>query len=112
MKRLISVFAVAAIVVAAAAPAAWSQDRTVGEKVDDATITASVKTKLTADKMKNAVKVNVDTKDGVVSLKGTVPTAEAKAEAERLARGTKGVKDVVVTDLKVEGESPSASPRK
>jgi hyperosmotically inducible protein len=111
MKRLLSVIAIAAIVVGAAAPAAWAQDRSVGEKVDDAKITAAVKAKLTADKMKNAVKVNVDTKDGIVSLKGTVATAEAKAEAERLARDTNGVKDVVVTDLKVEG-SPSASPRK
>ena len=110
MKRLISLFAVAVMVVATVAPSAWAQS-SVGDKVDDAMITTAVKAKLTTDRLKNAVKVNVDTKDGVVTLKGTVSTEEQRVEAERLARDTKGVKDVVTTDLKVDG-SPAASPRK
>jgi len=51
-----------------------------------------VKTKLTTDRVKNLVSVNVDTKDGVVHLKGTVPNEQA--EAERLAKDTDGVVSV------------------
>jgi hyperosmotically inducible protein len=114
MKRLLTGFACAAIILSVVAPAAWAQDRSAGDRVDDAMITSTVKTKLTADRPKSAVKVDVDTKDGVVTLTGTVSTEEQKAEAERLARNTKGVKDVISTGLKVEGAgtSPSASPRK
>jgi hyperosmotically inducible protein len=61
---------------------------------EDTMITTKVKTKLTADRVKNLVSVNVETKDGVVHLKGTVPDAQAKAEAERLAKDTDGVVSV------------------
>lgn len=43
-----------------------------GQRVDDATITAAVKAKLTADRPKNLVNVDVDTKQGVVHLQGIV----------------------------------------
>ena len=39
--------------------------------------------------------IDVDTNDGVVTLKGTVDTAEQKQQAEQIARGTEGVKRVV-----------------
>ena len=61
---------------------------------EDAMITTKVKTKLTADRVKNLVSVHVDTKDGVVHLKGTVPTEAAKSEAEKLAKETDGVVSV------------------
>ena len=67
---------------------------------EDTMITTKVKTKLTADRVKNLVSVNVDTKDGVVHLKGTVPNQQAKAEAERLAKETDGVVSVM-NDLKI-----------
>ena len=54
-----------------------------------------MKTKLVADRAKNLVKVNVDTHQGVVHLKGTVLSEEDKIEAERLARRTAGVRDVI-----------------
>jgi hypothetical protein len=69
-------------------------------KAEDAAITTKVKTKLTTDRAKNLVSVNVDTKDGVVHLKGTVPNEQAKTEAERLAKDTEGVVSVT-NDLKV-----------
>ena len=67
---------------------------------EDTLITTKVKTKLTADRVKNLVSVNVDTKDGVVHLKGTVPNQQAKAEAERLAKDTDGVVSVT-NDIKI-----------
>src|SRR5688572_4094425 len=67
---------------------------------EDTMITTKVKTKLTADRVKNLVSVNVDTTDGVVHLKGTVPNEQAKAEAERLTKDTDGVVSVT-NDIKV-----------
>jgi len=108
MKRLFWSLAIAVVVMAGAAPAVEAQKPTVGERVDDAAITASLKTKLVADRAKNLVAVNVDTAQGVVHLQGSVPTDRDKMEAERLARATKGVVDVK-NDLKV--ESAAASPK-
>jgi hyperosmotically inducible periplasmic protein len=69
--------------------------KTAGENVDDATITASVKAKLVADKPANLTRVDVDTNNATVYLNGVVETAEQKARAEELARQAKGVKSVV-----------------
>ena len=53
--------------------------------VDDAAITASVKTKLVADKASNLTRIDVDTNRGTVYLTGSVDTTERKKRAERLA---------------------------
>jgi osmotically-inducible protein OsmY len=108
MKRLVWVLAIVVALTAGVVPGAVGQDRTIGERVDDARITAQLKTKLTADRAKNLVNINVDTRDGVVHLKGTVPTDQDRMEAERVARGTKGVREVR-NDLVV--TSGAASPR-
>jgi len=52
-----------------------------GPDVDDATITASVKSKLVADKAANLTRVDVDTNHRTVYLNGTVDSAEQKARA-------------------------------
>ena len=69
--------------------------RSAGRNVDDATITASVKSKLVADKPANLTRVDVDTNSGTVYLNGTVETPEQKVRAEQLAWQAKGVKSVV-----------------
>jgi len=61
----------------------------------DATITSAVKTKLLADTTVGGLKIDVDTKDNVVTLTGAVKSAAEKAEAIRLAKTTTGVKRVV-----------------
>ena len=66
-----------------------------GTDVDDATITASVKSKLVADKAANLTRVDVDTNHRTVYLNGTVDSAEQKARAEQLAWQAQGVKSVV-----------------
>lgn len=66
----------------------------VGEKVDDMQITARVNAGLAADKDLSVLRIDVDTRDGVVTLIGTAPTAAAKARAEEIARGIKDVKSV------------------
>jgi hyperosmotically inducible periplasmic protein len=65
------------------------------EVVTDASITTAVKTKLLGDSKTPGSKIDVDTDNGVVTLTGDVPNAEARTEALRLARTTKGVKRVV-----------------
>ena len=105
LKRLLGAIVVLTLVTGPALIAGAADS--VGTKLDDAAITTKVKAKLTTDSVKNLVNVHVATKEGVVHLAGTVPSESDKAEAERLARGTDGVKDVR-NDLTI--SSPSASP--
>jgi len=69
--------------------------KSAGQNIDDATITASVKSKLVAEKAANLTRVDVDTNNGTVYLNGTVDSADQKTRAEQLAREAKGVKSVV-----------------
>jgi hyperosmotically inducible protein len=69
--------------------------KTTGQNIDDASITASVKSKLVADKAANLTRVDVDTNSGTVYLNGTVESAEQKTRAEQLAWQASGVKNVV-----------------
>ncbi len=109
MKRMLGAFVVALMTLAVFGGPAQAADRSVGEKIDDAKITTAVKTKLATDRVKNLVDVSVETNDGVVRLSGKVPTVEDKFEAERIARRTKGVREVS-NELRVDA-SPSASPK-
>ena len=73
---------------------------TAGAAVGDAALTAKVKTKFLADTSISGLKIDVDTKNDVVTLSGTVPTAAEKRKAVEVARATDGVKSVV-DNLKV-----------
>jgi hyperosmotically inducible periplasmic protein len=68
--------------------------KTTGQTIDDATVTASVQGKLTADKLSNFSRINVDTDRSVVSLNGVVRSVEEKSRAEELARQVAGVTNV------------------
>jgi hypothetical protein len=61
---------------------------------DDLTLAARVKTALIAEPNVKARDVNVETKNGVVSLYGKADSGEAKALAEKVASGVEGVKSV------------------
>ena len=78
------------------------------QAVDDSTVTAKVKGKLAADSQTSAIKIGVETKEGVVTLSGTVPTDAEKTKAEQLARNTDGVKRVS-NDIKVDPISMGAT---
>lgn len=62
--------------------------------LDDAAITASLKTDILKDPDLSVLKIDVETKDGVVTLNGLADTEAAKTRAERMASGVKGVKEV------------------
>ncbi|HEY9421607.1 MAG TPA: BON domain-containing protein [Thermoanaerobaculia bacterium] len=78
--------------------------------LDDAGVTAKVKARLMADPEVNAFHIDVDTMDGRVTLSGKVTNDEQKSEAEKLARRTEGVREVVnmlqVVDTTVPAEAP------
>ena len=61
---------------------------------DDATLTGKVKASIASDSRLSTAPVNVETKDGVVTLTGTVNSAADKSRAEQLARSVEGVKSV------------------
>jgi hyperosmotically inducible protein len=63
-------------------------------KMDDALITTKVKAGLAADKDLSATRIEVDTKDGVVTLTGPAPSAGAREHATELAKNIKGVTSV------------------
>ena len=89
---LITLAAVA--VLATSACATDSGSRTAGVVIDDAAITASIKTKLTLDKDTKARQINVETQKGIVQLNGFVDSSAARSEAGKIAAGTDGVKQV------------------
>ena len=68
---------------------------TMGENIDDGTLTSYVKTKLASDKLVSLTRVGVETNNGIVYLTGEVETAEQKSQSGSLASQVKGVKRVV-----------------
>ena len=61
---------------------------------DDATITSAVKMKFARDETVKAFSINVDTKNGAVTLTGEVSSQAEANRAVSLARSVEGVKDV------------------
>jgi osmotically-inducible protein OsmY len=70
----------------------------------DATITTKVNAALTADDKLKATRIDVDTKDGRVTLNGSAPDAESRDRATTLAQAVDGVV-AVENRLRVEGRS-------
>ena len=71
-----------------------------GDSLDDAWIHTKLVAKFIGDADTPGRKINIDVVNNVVTLRGSVETAEQRAEAERIARDTEGVKRVV-NQLKV-----------
>jgi len=86
---------IVALLAAALAACSATTGKTVGENVDDVTITSEVKAKLAAEKVSTLTKIGVDTERRTVYLTGTVDTAEMRTRAEEIARGVKHVSGVV-----------------
>lgn len=67
---------------------------TAGAYVDDATLTARVKSKLAADSVASAMVIQVETLKGMVQLSGFAKNNAERSKAEELARSTSGVVSV------------------
>ena len=66
----------------------------ISAKVNDATITASIAAGLAKDPDLSAIKIDVTTTGGAVSLKGPAPNADAKTRAGDIAKAVQGVTSV------------------
>ncbi|HQR38753.1 MAG TPA: BON domain-containing protein [Blastocatellia bacterium] len=74
---------------------------------DDAALTTSVKAKIAADAGLKTAKIDVATKDGVVTLSGTADTDAEKTSAATIAKGVEGVKSVT-NNITVKPPAPVA----
>lgn len=82
--------------------------RSYGDMIDDANITAAVKSKLMWSKSVSGLTADVDTTSGKVTLLGSADSAESRALAGRLALNTRGVKSVD-NQLEVSNAKPVGS---
>lgn len=77
-----------------AVPLTAACGKTVGETIDDATITTRVKTAMLNDQTVGGLGIDVDTFKGVVTLSGRVKSQTEKNQAVAIARRTNGVVEV------------------
>lgn len=96
-RRVLMSFMLAASMLAPVATATIACGKTVGETIDDATITTRVKTALLNDPDVGGLRIDVDTTMGVVTLNGVVKSQAEEAKAIAVARKVGGVKDVKST---------------
>jgi hyperosmotically inducible protein len=71
--------------------------KSIGETIDDATITARVKTALLNDPQVGGLKIDVDTTKGIVTMSGIVKSPAEADRAVQLAKQIDGVRDVKST---------------
>jgi len=69
-------------------------ERTAGKKMDDASITAQVKTALLTQRSTSSIKTKVETRDGEVTLTGIAKNAAEKALVTKLVTDIQGVTGV------------------
>ena len=82
------------LAVLVAAPLVAGCGKTVGETIDDTTITTRVKTAMLNDPGVGGLRIDVDTYKGVVTLSGRVKSQTEHDQAMALARKVDGVTDV------------------
>ena len=70
-------------------------DATIGEKIDDASVTAEVKSSLLSHHSTSALRTTVSTTDGVVTLGGVAKNDAEKSLVTKLATDINGVTSVI-----------------
>ena len=68
---------------------------TIGDKIDDASITAQVRMAFLSHHSTSAFKTGVDTNNGVVTLSGKATSGAAKDMATKVANDVHGVTQVI-----------------
>jgi osmotically-inducible protein OsmY len=82
------------LAVTLAAPLTAACGKTVGQAIDDTTITTRVKTQMLNDPQVGGLGIDVDTFKGAVTLSGRVKSQSEKDQAVALARRVSGVVEV------------------
>ena len=66
-------------------------EKSIPQRLSDASISLEVQKKLTSDRLSSFPRIDVDTEGGVVNLSGVVQTETQRAQAARLAQAVEGV---------------------
>jgi hyperosmotically inducible periplasmic protein len=69
----------------------------IADATADARTTAAIKARLVKDSNRSALKISVNTTEGVVTLSGSVASPEVIREAMQVALDTEGVREVIST---------------
>jgi osmotically-inducible protein OsmY len=97
IRRLFPALCLTAALAGPAALGTVACGKSVGNTIDDATITGRVKTAMLNDPEVAGLKIDVDTFKGVVTLSGAVKSPMEATKAIAIARKTPGVSDVKST---------------
>ena len=73
-----------------------------GALSEDAAITAKVQASFAADPQVSKSGINVETRRGVVHLRGTVTSEQERHRAIQLVQGVAGVREIIVRNLAVQ----------
>ena len=92
--RALAFAALAGATIVTAGCAVIRGQETPGAYVDDVAITTAVKARFVEDKTVDAGAIKVQTLNGTVQLSGFAKSNAEKAQAEYIARNTKGVREV------------------
>ena len=96
MKTTAASLALAGLLAFTAAGCAVTREQsTVGQYVDDATITTQVKARFADDPKVSAMAIKVETLKGAVQLSGFATSSSERANAEAIASNVKGVTRVI-----------------
>jgi hyperosmotically inducible periplasmic protein len=105
MKAMIAIAVAAALALSACASQqekSSSSGQTASSSTSNAMLTGKVKSALAADVgLSTVTTIDVDSDNGVVTLKGRVDSADKKAKAEEIAKKVDGVRSVK-NELRVE----------
>lgn len=94
IRTLIAAALAATTLVALPGCAVTRGQSSVGEYIDDSTITTQVKARMIENKEVDAAAISVETLNGTVMLSGFAKNATERSSAEAIARKVNGVKAV------------------
>jgi hyperosmotically inducible protein len=92
--RILGAAVLAAATLAGTGCAVTRGQQSAGTYIDDTATTTAVKAKFVEDKTVDAASIKVETLNGTVQLSGFAKSNAEKAQAEYLARNTKGVRTI------------------
>ena len=90
IRFLVVLMMIAAFVACASTP----KQESTGEYIDDSVITTKIKAQFAADDFLKSFQIGVESRKGIVQLRGFVNSQAAVDKAGQIARGVKGVKSV------------------
>lgn len=94
IRTTIALAMTAAVLLTTPGCAVTRGQETIGNYVDDATITTQIKSRFVENKVVDAASISVETMKGTVMLSGFAKSGAERSTAETIARGVKGVTSV------------------